>query len=111
MLGATAQLFATIPGDKFQWKPYVSGAVDDYPGVPFIRTFPSQPLLPTGDVQTFSPAPTFWTGELGLDLLNDAGWTVGIKGFYMASSDTIIRYAGAYLKIPFNFAPLVATRY
>ena len=33
MLGATAKLFATIPGDRFQWKPYVSAAVDDYPGL------------------------------------------------------------------------------
>ena len=111
MLGAAAKLFATIPGDKFQWKPYVSAAVDDYPGFSFIATIPAQPLLPTGEVVTLLPAPTFWTGELGLDVQNDLGWTFGIRAIYMASSDTIIRYASAHLKIPFNFAPLVATRY
>jgi hypothetical protein len=101
LLGAAAKLFATIPGDKFQWTPYVRGAVDDYPGLSFTLTSPKQPLLPTGNVLTILPARTFWTGELGLEVQNDAGWTAGVKGFYMASSDTIIKYAGAYFKISF----------
>jgi hypothetical protein len=108
IVGATAKLFATIPVDRFQWKPYASVAVDEYPGLQIDRFFPSQRLLPTGDVRTIFLAQTFWTGELGLDAQNDAGWTVGIKGLYMASSDTIVRYAGGFLRIPFNSAP---TRY
>ena len=111
MLGAAAKLFATIPGGKFQWMPYVRGALDDYPGISFTLAFPSQPAFPIGDLQTFLPASTFWTGELGLDVQNDAGVTVGIKGFYMASSDTVIKYVGASVKIPLDFAPRVAARY
>jgi hypothetical protein len=109
MLGATAKLFATLSGDKFKWTPYVSGAVDYYPGVSFTLTTPPQLLVPTGDVQTYLPAPTFWIGELGLDVQNNAGWSVGVKGYYMASSDTTVRYIGAHLTIPLDFLPLAST--
>jgi hypothetical protein len=101
IVGAAAKLFATMSGDKLQWTPYIRGAVDDYPGLSFNFANPKQPLLPNGNASTLLPAPTFWTAELGVELHNDGGWTAGVKGFYSASSDTVVKYAGAYLKASF----------
>jgi hypothetical protein len=67
--------------------------------------------FPGGDVFIFAQSQTYWGAQWGLDVKGANGWTVGVKGFYSASSDTNFVGGSAYVKIPFDAMPFVAARY
>jgi hypothetical protein len=62
-------------------------------------------------VVTTNPALTFGGAELGVVARGPGGWSVNAKGFYQASADTTVTGGSLTLKIPFNYAPTVASRY
>jgi hypothetical protein len=112
-VGARAKLFAGIPNNGLLWVPYVGGTVDQLFSVSNSANFPSQATLVGGDVLSLSEAKTFWGAQGGLDVLGTSGWTVGIMGFYTASSDTNIAGGSAYVRVPLNYTPrpTLTTRY
>jgi hypothetical protein len=110
-IGARAQLFQAIPGNGFVWVPYVAATIDRQFDFSSTLTIPNQAALPGGDLVSLTEAQTFWGAHLGLDVLCANGWTVGVNGFYTASSDTSFSGASAHIKIPFNYTPTVASRY
>lgn len=69
---------------------------------------PDQPLFPGGDTVWFTQALTYWGVRGGLEVTGATGLTVGVKGFYAASSDTQIAGGAAYIRIPFNATPFAA---
>ncbi len=110
-LGGRAKLLAIVPSNGFSWQPYVAGTLDQRLGFSHALIDPAQAALPTGDLVNFQEANTFWGTELGVDARGAGGGTVGVKGFYSASTDTNIIGGAAYVKIPFNYTPTVAARY
>jgi len=110
-VGGRAQLFAILPGNGIVWRPYVAGTVDQLFGFSSILDVPNQAAVPSGDLVSLKVAQTFGGTVLGVDALAPSGWAVGVRGFYQASSDTNMIGGSVYLKIPFNYAPVVAARY
>jgi len=110
-IGGRAELFALMPGNGLVWKPYVAGTVDQLFGFSSTLNIPSQAALAGGDLLSVLPARTFGGAELGVDGRGPGGWTVGVKGFYEASTQTNITGGSVTVKIPFNYTPTVASRY
>jgi hypothetical protein len=110
-VGAGAKLFAWVPAYGVVWVPYVSGTLDRLFGFSSTLQIPDQVAFPGGDLISTAVAQTFWGTELGLDVRQANGWTVGVKGFYMASADTNIVGGAAYIKIPFDALPFAAKKY
>jgi hypothetical protein len=111
-IGGRAELFALMPGNGLLWKPYVAGTVDQLFGFSSTLTIPSQVAQPgITDVFNLQAARTFGGAELGVDARGSGGWTVNVKGFYLASANTNITGGSMTVKIPFNYLPTVASRY
>jgi len=110
-IGGRAELFALMPGNGLVWKPYVAGTVDQLFGFSSTLNIPSQAALAGGDLLSVLPARTFGGAELGVDGRGPGGWTVGVKGFYEASTQTNITGGSVTVKIPFNYTSTVASRY
>ena len=110
-VGGQARLFALMSSGGITWLPFVSGTVDQNFAVSNVQNFPNQVALPGGDVVTDNPAKTFWGTDFGVSALGPSGWSLGVKGFYEASSDTNILGGMVTLNIPFNYRPVVAARY
>lgn len=110
-IGGRAELFALMPGNGLLWKPYVAGTVDQLFGFSGTLTIPNQAALPGGDLFSVQPAQTFGGAELGVVGYGRGGWSVGVKGFYLASADTNIAGGSVTVKIPFNYMPTVGPRY
>jgi hypothetical protein len=111
-VGGRAELFAVVPGNGLLWKPYVAGTVDQLFGFSSTLTIPSQVAQPgITDVFSVQPARTFGGAEFGVATRGPSGWTVNVKGFYEASADTNIAGGSVTVKIPFNYWPMVASRY
>lgn len=104
-IGGRAELFALVPSNGLLWKPYVAGTVDQLFG------FSSTLTIPGIDVFSVQPAQTFGGAEFGVVGYGPGGWTVGVKGFYLASADTNIAGGSVTVKIPFNYMPTGAPRY
>jgi hypothetical protein len=109
--GARAKLFALVPQNGLTWEPYVAVTLDRQFGFSSVLNVPNQPTFVGGDVLSLQQAETFWGGQWGLDVYGANGWTAGVKGFYTASADITIAGGSAYIKIPFNSLPFVATKY
>ncbi len=110
-VGARVKLFAVVPSNGVLWMPYIAGTVDQLFSYSSTLNIPTQTALPTGDVVGLSQAQTFGGGEVGLDARVPNGWTVGVKGFYTASSDTNIAGGSAYVRIPLTYTPTAGLRY
>jgi hypothetical protein len=112
-IGGRAELFALeLPANGLLWKPYAAGTVDQLFGFSSAFTIPSQVAQPgITDVFSVQPARTFGGAEAGVDARGPGGWSVGIKGFYEASSEINIAGGSVYVKIPFNYTAAVAARY
>lgn len=110
-IGGRAELFALMPGNGLVWKPYVAGTVDQFFGLSTTVNIPSQVALAGGDLLSVQAARTFGGAELGVAARGSGGWTVDVKGFYEASTDTTITGGSVTLKIPFNYTATVASRY
>jgi hypothetical protein len=91
--------------------PYVAGTVDQRFGFSGTLNIPNQVAVPGGDLASVQEAQTFLGARWGLDARGPGGWIVGAKGFYSASSDTNTIGGMAYVTIPFNYTPTVASRY
>ena len=104
-VGARAKFFVLAPSGGFLWMPYISGTVDQWFGFSSVLNIPSQAALATGDVVGLQVAQTYWGTDFGVDVRGPNGWTVGVKGFYQASTDTNIVGGNAYVKIPLNYTP------
>jgi hypothetical protein len=109
-LGGRAKLFMLYPSAGVVWVPYVAGTVDQFLGYSHTLNIPAQAAA-VADTLNFNDAKTFWGGELGLETRGPHGWIVGAKGFYTASADANIAGGNAYIKIPFNYMPIVSARY
>jgi hypothetical protein len=109
VVGGRAELFELALSNDLLWKPYVAGTIDQLFGFSSAQDIPSQAAFAGGDTINLHTAKTFGGAELGVTAMGRAGWTVGIKGFYQASSDTKVEGGSAYFKIPFNY--MVAARY
>ena len=107
-IGARAKLFAVVPGSNLLWMPYVEATVDQRVGYSHTLAIPNQALA-AADTLSFNDATTFWGGRLGIDARTRNGWTIGVSGFYNASSDTKIVGGTAFLKIPLDL--LMSARY
>jgi hypothetical protein len=110
-VGGQAKLFALIMGNGLFWMPYVAGTIDQRFGYSHTLSIPTQVALAGGDIFSFAEGNTFFGTKLGLDVYAPGRWTVGVKGFYTASSDTTIAGGNVYLRIPFGYTPLAAARY
>jgi hypothetical protein len=102
--GAKATLFSVFPFNGWAWMPYVAGTVDQLFSYSSTLNIPAQAALPGGDVVNLSQAQTFGGGELGLEARTGGGWTMGVKGFAVASSDTTIAGGSGFIRIPLNYA-------
>lgn len=101
-VGGRARLFAQVASYGLTWRPYIAATIDQRFGFSHTFNLPSQAALPTGDLVTFGQAQTFLGAQLGVDVLTARGWTVGVKGFFAASTDANIAGGSIYLKIPFG---------
>jgi hypothetical protein len=111
-IGGRAELFALMPGNGLLWKPYVAGTVNQLFGFSSTLTIPSQVAQPgITDVFSVQSARTFGGAELGVNTRGPGGWTVNVMGFYEAAGDTNITGGSVTVKIPFNYSPMVASRY
>jgi hypothetical protein len=97
--GARARLFAILPGNGWSWVPYVAATIDQEFDFSSSLNIPSQAALAGGDLISLTEAQTYLGAQLGLDLVGAQGVTVGINGFYAASSDTKIGGGRIYLKL------------
>jgi hypothetical protein len=102
-VGGRAKLFVLWSGNQFVLVPYVAGTVDQLINFSGVMNIPVQPAFVGGDVINLQMARTFWGSEFGLDVVNKSGFRVGIKGFYLASTDTNVAGGTAYIKIPFDY--------
>jgi hypothetical protein len=111
-IGGRAELFALMPGNGLLWKPYIAGTVDQLFGFSSALTIPSQVAQPgITDVFSVQSARTFGGAALGVGARGPGGWTVNVEGFYEAAGDTNITGGSVTVKIPFNYSPMVASRY
>jgi hypothetical protein len=114
IIGGRAKFFLGMPNNGVIWEPYVAAAIDQQFGFSSKVTIPSQATLPSGDVLNLQQAQTFYSGQLGFDVRGAGGTTIGVNGFYSASTDANRVGGRAYLKIPLggSAAPAVfAARY
>jgi hypothetical protein len=109
--GLRAKLFLLTRVGQYLWSPYVTATVDQQFGFSSSLFIPNQAALPGGDVIGLQTAQTFWGAQAGLDVRGGNGWTVGVKGFYRASSDTTTAGGSAYIKIPLYPVQAVSARY
>jgi hypothetical protein len=100
--GGRAQLFAIVPYGGVFWMPFVTGTVDQRFGYSSTVDIPVQAGVAAMNTITTTSGLTFWGGELGLEVRNQSGWQVGIKGFYLASSDTDTAGGTVYVRIPLS---------
>jgi hypothetical protein len=110
-VGGKVKLLAGVPSGGLLWMPYIAGTVDQRFGFSHTLAIPDQAALPGGDLVNFAEANTFWGGQLGLDVTGPRGLTVGIQGFYAASTDTNFAGGNAYVRIPLNYTERFALRY
>jgi hypothetical protein len=109
--GARARVTAYSPVDGVLWMPYVSATFDHLFDVKNTAFDPAQAALPTGDILSFDVDKTFVGGDFGIEARGRGGWVIGGKGFIDGSADTTIIGGMGYVKIPFNYTPVVAARY
>jgi hypothetical protein len=110
-VGVRARLLALIPSGGVLWMPYVGAKIDQVFDYSNTVSVPAQTSLTTGDLVSIQMAKTFAGAEFGVDARSPGGWTVGVKGFYVASADTNIVGGSVSIKIPFNYGPAAAPRY
>jgi hypothetical protein len=109
--GLKAKLFLLTRVGQYLWSPYVAATVDQQFGYSSNLFIPNQAAFPGGDTIGLLTAQTFWGAQAGLDVRAANGWTVGVRGFYRASSDTTTAGGTAYLRIPLNPVQPVSARY
>jgi hypothetical protein len=98
--GGHAQLSLIIPNNNWTWMPYAGLSLDQEFGYSHTLGIPVQ----TGqiaDTLFYGNAQTFWGGQAGISAQNDAGWTLGIKGYTQQSAQFEIWGGQAYVR--YNF--------
>jgi opacity protein-like surface antigen len=99
---ARLKLDAVLPGPGFSWMPFVGVALDNLFRVDYTLDVPKQPWVP-GNTTIFSPSPTAFTAEAGVNLLGSTGPKFGIEAYYQTSADTQTFGGSAYLKVPLEY--------
>jgi hypothetical protein len=98
-VGGRIRLIDLIRWRGWTWLPYIGVNLDRQVGYSHTYDIPAQTGVPA-DTFYFGQSRTFWTGEMGLDVLTYGSARVGMKTFYTASADTHAVGGTLFLKVP-----------